>query len=134
MTRILKLELAALAAVAIGLSLCSSAAAQDIAVNPSLAKRGAYVYNSKGCYVCHGIGKQLGGPDLLGVMERRDHDWLRRWLKKTTEMIQSDPQAMAMVETYQWQKMPDMKLTDSDIEALFHFMTRETQRVRGGGD
>jgi len=133
MTRTLKLKLAALAVVAIGLSFGSTAAAQDIAVNPSLAKRGKYVYETKGCYVCHGIGRQLGGPDLAGVMDRRDHDWLRRWLKNTTEMIQSDPQAMAMVETYRWQKMPNMRLTDSDIEALFHFLTQETQKVRAGG-
>ena len=131
MTRILKLELAALAVIAIGLSLGTPVAAQNMAINPTLAKRGAQVYTSKGCYTCHGIGRQLGGPDLMGIMDRRDHDWLRRWLKNTTEMIQSDPQAMAMVETYKFQKMPNMKLSDSDIEALFHYLAQETQKMGG---
>ena len=131
MTRTLKLELAALAVIAIGLAFASTAAAQDITVNPNLAKRGAYVYSTKGCYVCHGIGKQLAGPDLLGVMDRREHSWLRRWLKNTTEMAASDPQAMAMVETYRKAVMPNMRLADSDIEALFHYLAQETRKMRG---
>jgi len=131
MIRTLKLELAAVAVIALGLALCSPAAAQDIAVNPSLAKRGTFIFSNKGCSICHGIGGQKAGPDLLGVMDRRDHDWLRRFLKNTTEMLQSDPQAMAMLETYQWQKMPNMRLTDSEIEALFHYLTQETAKKRG---
>ena len=61
------------------------------------AERGASVYKNKGCAACHNIAKagetphrqpggKQSGPDLGGVTERRDRDWLRRWLK--------DPDAM----------------------------------------
>jgi hypothetical protein len=45
-------------------------------------------------------------------------------------MLQSDPQARAMLEQWRFVRMPQIKLTDNDVEALLHFMTQETQRTR----
>jgi len=143
MTRTLKLELAALAAIAIGLGGCffkpagpRSVAGAELGnrpVDPNLAQRGGIVFRDKGCYGCHGFGRKLGAPDLAGVMERRDHAWLRRWLKSTDSMLVSDPQAEAMLKDWYGVRMPNMRLSDQQIEALFHYMAQETARVRGGG-
>jgi mono/diheme cytochrome c family protein len=143
MTRSLKLELAAAATIAIALAACaggmkastglvSGAQLGNKPVDPALVQAGVTVWRDKGCYGCHGIGRQFGAPDLAGVTERRDLDWLRKWLKETDTMLQGDPQAMAMAKDWHGQRMPNMKLNDRQIEALLHYMANETARVRGG--
>jgi cytochrome c551/c552 len=117
--------------VVAGLAVGSSVAqAQGLSVDANLAARGKVVYERNGCYICHGFGKVLAAPDLQGVTERRELDWLRRWMKETSSMLQSDPQARAMLEQWRFVRMPQIKLTDNDVEALLHFMTQETQRTR----
>jgi protein SCO1/2 len=121
--------LAAFAAIAFGLP-ALAAAQGSFTIDPNLAKRGKYVYEYNGCYMCHAFGKIRAAPDLAGVTERRDHDWLRQWLKDTEGMLASDPQARAMLEQWKFVKMPQVKLTDRDIDALLHYMAQETQRTR----
>lgn len=139
MTRTLKLELVALATIAIGITGCvpkvhspavAGAELNNRPVDANLAQRGAEVFVSKGCYQCHQFGGVRAAPDLAGVMERRDHEWLRKWLLNTTEMLMSDPQAIAMLKDWKGYKMPNMKLRAEDIDALFHYMANETARVR----
>jgi len=134
MTRFLKFCLAP-AAITLTLTACTTwrvGHAAD-AAGSSQAMAGLSVWRDKSCYTCHGFGRVLAGPDLAGVMERRDHDWLRKWLKETSTMLESDPQAVAMLKDWKGVKMPNMKLNDRQIEALFAYFAQETARVRGGG-
>jgi len=138
-------RLVALAALAVALAGCNSfstakttpvagAMMGDKPVDEALAKRGATVYLSKGCYTCHGLGagSRRAAPDLLGITDRRDHTWLRAWLLNTDSMISSaDPQVKAMMEEYNWVKMPQIALNSNDVDALFHYMAQESARVRG---
>lgn len=101
-------------------------------VDPALVEVGSKVWADKACHACHAFGGRLGGPDLAGIMERRDHDWLRAWLKNTDSMLVADPQAQAMMKDWHNARMPDMDLTDQQIEALFHYMAQRTAEVRGG--
>jgi mono/diheme cytochrome c family protein len=112
-------------------ALVSGAQLNDRPVDPAKVQAGAKVWRDNGCFGCHGFGRTLGAPDLAGVMERRDHDWLRKWLKETGTMLQADPQAMAMMKDWHGQRMPTFKLSDQQIDALFHYMANETARVRG---
>jgi cytochrome c551/c552 len=97
------------------------------------AKAGATIYKNKGCAACHNIAKsgetahrrpggKQSGPDLGGVTERRDRAWLRRWLKDPDAMRASDPIAIAMVAQAKELKMPNMKLTDTEIEAVINYL------------
>lgn len=101
-------------------------------MDAGLVQRGAEIYVKKGCYTCHGIGHsgRRAAPDLAGVMERRDHEWLRKWLLNTTEMLMSDAQAIAMLAEWKGYKMPNMKLRPEEIDPLFHYLANETARVR----
>jgi protein SCO1/2 len=99
-------------------------------VDPALASTGKKLFGSRGCSGCHVLGKRSAGPDLLGVNERRDHDWLRRWLKTTDEMLASDSLAQAMLAEFKNVKMPNMKLSDEDIEALLNYIEQETQKKK----
>ena len=146
MTRMLNVRLVAVAALSVALAACNSfstaktspvagAMLGDKPVDAALAQRGATVYLSRGCYTCHTMGGRRAGPDLLGIMDRRDHTWLRAWLLNTDSMITSaDPQVKAMMEEWNGVKMPQVALNSNDVTALFHYMAQETARLRAAGE
>jgi cbb3-type cytochrome oxidase cytochrome c subunit len=112
-------------AVALSLALGSSFAyaQQSGAPDPALAKRGKSVYGSRGCEGCHSIGKgRRAGPDLAGVTERRSEEWLKKWLKDPNAMFDSDSTAKALLAEAKGVKMPNLKLSDSDIDALISYL------------
>jgi cytochrome c551/c552 len=116
-----------LLAVAMVLALgVGNSVAQDNAV---LAKKGKSLWQNRGCAGCHAIGKRLAGPDLAGVTQRRERDWLVRWLKDTPGMLATDSVAQAMLEEYKGMRMPGQKLSDQDVDAILAFIESETARI-----
>ena len=116
--------------VTIALAPAVAAAQGSVTVDPSLAKTGKSLFTSRGCNACHAFGKKLAGPDLVGATERRDLAWLRRWLKSTDEMLESDSIAQALLVEFQNVKMPNLKLSDQEVEALIHYMQQESQKKK----
>jgi len=89
------------------------------------ADKGKKLFQEKGCVACHSIGKgKITGPDLLGVTERRDEEWLKKWLKSPDTMVYSDPVAKEMLKEY-LVPMPNQGLTDGDIELLIEYFEFE---------
>ena len=126
MTRSLKFILPAI--VAFALALPASAAAQGaFTVDKGLAKKGKKLWQNRGCSGCHKIGGKQAGPDLNGLIERRDMDWLRRWLKETDKMLETDSLAQAMLAEYNNVKMPNLRLSDADVDALLHYIASESK-------
>ena len=81
-------------------------------------ENGQNVFKAKGCIACHTIGKgKLSGPDLLGVTQRREEEWLKKWLKNPDTMVFSDPIAKEMLQEYMV-PMPNQGLSDEEIEQL----------------
>jgi protein SCO1 len=126
-SRTLALFLAVFATIAVA---APAAAQGSMSVDKSLAKRGKTLFTNRGCNACHTFGKKLAGPDLVGATERRDHDWLRRWLKNTDEMLQTDSVAQAMLVEYQNVKMPNLKLSDAEVDALLNYIQEETEKKK----
>ena len=141
-------RLVAVAALAAALAACSNSLSTakiqpvsgamlgDKPVDEGLARRGANVYMSKGCYTCHGLGASArrAAPDLLGITDRRDHEWLKNWLLNTNAMIASDDaQVKDMLKEYKGVKMPQIKMSPGDAEALLHYMANESARIRAKG-
>ncbi len=109
-------------------------AAQDapcrLPVDTVLAKRGQALFGSRGCVGCHSIGQgQRVGPDLAGVTGKRDFDWLRRWLKNPTAMLATDSLAKALLAQYNNVAMPTLRLEDEEVEALLHYIARESRKA-----
>lgn len=127
MTRTLTLTFAAIAALVIGFP-AAAAAQGSMAVDANLAKKGKTLFTNRGCNACHAFGKRLAGPDLVGAVGRRDPAWMRRWLKTTDEMLASDSIAKAMLVEFQNVKMPNLRLSDDEVEALIHYMQQETDK------
>ena len=72
----------------------------------------------------------LEGPDLLGVLERRDRSWLTRWIMVPDQMIEErDPIAMALLAKYDL-PMPNMRLSEADVKDLLGYLGSESRKVR----
>jgi len=86
------------------------------------------------CSVCHSIGKGDGifrvGPNLQGVMDRRDREWLERWLAAPDEVLASgDPIATELFESYNRVAMPNLRLNELEITRLLEYVETEGRRV-----
>ena len=82
------------------------------------------------CSSCHGIGKESVGPDLFAVTEKRDRVWLTHWLKEPDKMLaEKDPLAVSLLNRFKI-PMPNMRLTDQDVEDVIGYLTAETERLK----
>lgn len=83
------------------------------------------------CQVCHTMGNgDAVGPDLAGVVQRRERGWLTRWLMAPDAMLaDKDPIATALFNQYKQIYMPNLKLAQQDAELLIRFMDTETRRL-----
>lgn len=89
------------------------------------AEKGKKLFAERGCTACHSIGKgKIAGPDLLGVTQRRDEEWLKKWLKSPDTMILTDPIAKEMLGVYMV-PMPNLGLSDDEIDALIDYFEYE---------
>jgi nitrite reductase (NO-forming) len=81
------------------------------------AVQGKLAFEMK-CLACHSIGDgDRLGPDLLGVSTRRTEDWIVRFLTDPQAMLESDPDAQALLARYQV-PMPNQNLTEPEIRRL----------------
>jgi protein SCO1/2 len=75
------------------------------------------------CAACHGFGKgdQLG-PDLKGVTQRRERDWLVRFLANPDKLrAGKDPIALELAAKYKV-LMPNLSLTHKELGELIDYL------------
>lgn len=96
---------------------------------PNLS-RGEDLYRSR-CDSCHSLGTEDGlGPGLSGVTEQRDHAWLARWLKEPDQMLaEKDPIATQLFVKYNEIAMPNLRLSDADVDALITYMADSAKQI-----
>lgn len=98
------------------------------------------------CAVCHTIGigtaRTIGGgesieiaqnrlgPDLMHVGQKRERDWLARWLANPEKLLEEkDPIIMKLYAEYDNVLMPNLRLSDVEIGALIDYLDAESRRV-----
>jgi protein SCO1/2 len=76
------------------------------------------------CAGCHTVGKgNKVGPDLAGVAERRDRDWLLKFISDPEKMRrQKDPTALELVASFPTVRMPPLGVSDSDAADLLTYI------------
>lgn len=76
------------------------------------------------CKACHTIGGgPLAGPDLLGVIKKRDREWLERWLAEPDKVLaEGDPIAIQLLEEFNNVPMPNLALTNSEVQDLLAYL------------
>ena len=97
--------------------------------------RGEQLYRTR-CATCHTVtGNELEdalGPDLLGVVDRRDPTWLLNWLRAPDQMLEKkDPIALELYAKYNQLAMPNMRLNREEAEDLINYVDSETRRISG---
>lgn len=82
------------------------------------------------CIACHTIGGgPLVGPDLEGVVERRERDWLIRWISEPDKMLaEEDALATQLLAEFNGVPMPNLGLSETQVEALVAYLA-----APGGG-
>ncbi|WP_262964890.1 SCO family protein [Methylobacter psychrophilus] len=101
------------------------------AVRAPAKSTGEALFRSK-CEACHSTGKEDGlGPGLQGVTEMRDRAWLTRWIKTPDKLLaDKDPIAVDLYNRYEKIVMPNLRLSDGDVEALIAYMEAGSLKVK----
>jgi cytochrome c551/c552 len=127
----LRLTLMAIAFAAFAVPASAVAQGSTFTVDATLARRGKAVWANTGCMICHRINDgRSAGPDLGGLYERRTAEWVKRFIKNTPEMLETDSIAIALLDDFKKIKMPQVKLSDRDIDAVMHFIAQEDAATR----
>jgi mono/diheme cytochrome c family protein len=99
-----------------------AAVAQAAESAPATPDPGAILFAER-CAACHNLGGgPKVGPDLLGVVKRRDRAWVARFVRGPSRMIDSgDPVAAELFRTFTPVRMPDQPLTDAEVGAVWAY-------------
>src|SRR5262249_39177760 len=74
------------------------------------------------------------GPDLNGVTDRRTRPWLTSWIRSPQRLIERrDGVAVTLFEKFRRERMPDLNLTDEDIQALLDYFAAGGPMKTGAG-
>ena len=108
---------------------------EDYANAPKLRSipRGEQLFRTR-CATCHTLsGDELAGalgPDLLGVTQYREMNWLLNWLRAPDQMLEArDPIATALYARYNNLAMPNMRLNQQEAMDLIEYMDGESRRA-----
>ena len=76
------------------------------------------------CKGCHTIGGgKLVGPDMQGIADRRDADWVRAFILGPDKLIAAgDPIAKQLLGEYNNVPMPNLGVTEAQIGPLMTFL------------
>lgn len=76
------------------------------------------------CAACHTIGKgRLIGPDLANVQNRRDKEWINKFVQSSQTMIKAgDSTAAALFNEYNKTIMPDQPLKQNEITSIIDYI------------
>jgi len=86
------------------------------------------------CSSCHtvGVGDRVG-PDLRGVTERRDADWLTAFIMNPKKVrVSGDKAAADLVARFPGVRMPSLGLTDDDAADLVEYLRAQNTRLAAG--
>lgn len=86
------------------------------------------------CTSCHQLGKKLIGPNLVGITEEHDEEWLIKFIRNSQELIKAgDPDAVEVYEEYNQTVMPAMALSDDEIRSILSYIDREGEAMASSG-
>lgn len=101
--------------------------ATETMAGPKQVANGKFLFEDWGCKSCHSIGSQYNqdptkGPDLKGIFQRRNADWVKKFTKDPQAMIDSgDKDAVEMHKKY-GTVMKKFKMADNEWSDIFEFL------------
>ena len=88
-------------------------------IDEAMAEKGHKIYKAN-CTACHKFKKRYIGPALKGVTKRRSAAWIMNMITNTTEMLQKDPVAKALIAEYH-APMAQQTLKDDEVRAIVEY-------------
>jgi len=112
----------------VALAASLGAVAAVLAVGARAADEDGQAVFDQLCSGCHTIGGgKLVGPDLQGLADRRERDWVERFIREPETVIASgDPIAKQLLDEY-GAPMPNLGVSDAQLAALVAFLGFEQQ-------
>jgi len=88
------------------------------------AQTGEEIYSQK-CSGCHTIGGgDVAGPDLAGITDKRDREWLIRVIVEPDKLAEeNDPIMAELISQYGYQ-MPNLGVTREEAELILEFLSQ----------
>lgn len=116
----------------------AAAPAADAAAAPAAggagdAAAGKTLFNTH-CAACHKLDAKATGPALRGVAERRNTEWLHKWIKNSGDLIKSgDADAVKVFEEFNKAVMPPFpQLSDADIDNIIAYTSQPKDEAKPG--
>ena len=110
-----------------------------IAINKVSAQDGKAVFQSK-CASCHVMGKDLTGPNLVGVLDRWDGntDHIKEWILNWSKAVKAGYKEAIAVQNFSNSAMTQFEgsITPGELDAVVKYITtwQPPAPVDGGGD
>lgn len=83
--------------------------------------KGKEIYEVK-CQACHTLGtNRVVGPGWKGILDQRKPEWIMNMILHTDAMLETDPEAQAMLEEC-LVRMPNQNLTKDEALNVLEFM------------
>lgn len=94
--------------------------------NPT-PEEGKTIFSTR-CAGCHNMNKDLVGPALAGLDQRRSMEWIIGFIQSSQTMVKSgDKDAVAVFEKFNRIPMPDHPdLTDDNIKSIVEYIKAES--------
>ena len=89
------------------------------------AAAGKELFNSL-CAACHKLDNKSIGPPLRGITDRREKEWLVKWIHNSSALIESgDEAAVEIYEEYNQVAMPPFpQLSEADIDNILAYVSQ----------
>lgn len=92
------------------------------AAHPQDTTGGKAIFDAK-CTGCHTIGGgDMVGPDLMGITDQRDLQWIKDFILDPQKMIDSDADAKKLFEEYNSVLMPNLGLSANEVDQVVAYL------------
>lgn len=95
------------------------------------AEEGKTIFQAR-CAACHNVNKQVVGPALAGVDQRRPIDWIVKFVHSSQTVVKSgDEYAVALFNKFNKIQMPDHPdLTEDNIKSIVEYIKAEASAAQ----
>jgi len=93
-------------------------------------EEGKTIFSTR-CTACHAIGKNVVGPALMNVDQRRDEKWIIAFVHSSQSVIKSgDTAAVSLFKKFNSVPMPDHPdLTDEQVRSVISYIKTESKTI-----
>lgn len=88
-------------------------------VDEALAATGMETFEAK-CTACHKMGKRFVGPDLVGVVDRREPEWIMNMILDPELMVKENEAARQLLMEYS-APMANQSLTEEEARGILEY-------------